>query len=592
MRFIVICILSLFIASCGSMRNYAYKTDEDPAALNFFRLKWIVPYINNNQHANTPKQCLSGLRKKIPQKWWRYAVEGLYYNLPETSTPKFKEQWIHTADSILIDDNVHAFVLMLRGEIYTNQGNYNDAILCFKTSYKLSARLNQLYRANDAKRYMANCYLFQGEYPLAVKLVYEVFDFLQDKSDFYHHVRKFETMKQLVQIHLTCGAPRKALRWARQCLYFVQHTNGQPSQRVQAYENLAQVFLNLNMPDSAFLILNKSQFLRQKFSITYESSFGDYLLGKTLLSLKRFKEAKHYLQRADFTPLKSNYLKTAEIKIAIAESMNLAGEMDSCLFYYKQALAVSSNPSIQAQVHHKLAEIYAHKGQFQLAFYHNLTASKIFTAYFSPEKSIAFGEAESHHTAIIQNKRVDSLSKLKKTLFNQLFFLLLAISFVAIVYAYFNWSKNKLFTFSKLSQFLQQFQRPELAQLRLKNEIGLVDFPISTNLISQPEEKVNNLVLQDSSLPLRMLTEMDWLTFRESFEKQFPGFISRLQNQFEGLTMSEIRLLLLIKIGLESKSIADISGISLESVYRKRTRLRNRLGLDKNVKLEDFILKF
>jgi DNA-binding CsgD family transcriptional regulator len=82
------------------------------------------------------------------------------------------------------------------------------------------------------------------------------------------------------------------------------------------------------------------------------------------------------------------------------------------------------------------------------------------------------------------------------------------------------------------------------------------------------------------------------LTFQQSFETQFPDFISRLRARFVLISGTDIRLFILIKIGVDSRSIADISGISVESVYRGRTRLRKKLGLGNSENLETFIALF
>jgi DNA-binding NarL/FixJ family response regulator len=92
--------------------------------------------------------------------------------------------------------------------------------------------------------------------------------------------------------------------------------------------------------------------------------------------------------------------------------------------------------------------------------------------------------------------------------------------------------------------------------------------------------------------PLRMLTRKDWLSFQQTFEAQFPAYIYRLKAQFDSVTSNEIRLFILIKIGLDNHSIADISGISIESVYRNRARLRKKLGMDSTENLDKFIVSF
>jgi DNA-binding CsgD family transcriptional regulator len=58
------------------------------------------------------------------------------------------------------------------------------------------------------------------------------------------------------------------------------------------------------------------------------------------------------------------------------------------------------------------------------------------------------------------------------------------------------------------------------------------------------------------------------------------------------VTKNEIRLFIFIKIGLENGKIAEIFGISPESVYRNRTRLRQKLGLEGSVNLEHFVRSF
>ena len=53
----------------------------------------------------------------MPAKAWRYSVENLYYNIPVTLGADFMEKWMNSADSILQDENVHAFLLMINAEI-------------------------------------------------------------------------------------------------------------------------------------------------------------------------------------------------------------------------------------------------------------------------------------------------------------------------------------------------------------------------------------------------------------------------------------------------------------------------------------------
>jgi DNA-binding NarL/FixJ family response regulator len=116
---------------------------------------------------------------------------------------------------------------------------------------------------------------------------------------------------------------------------------------------------------------------------------------------------------------------------------------------------------------------------------------------------------------------------------------------------------------------------------------------LKNQLISSLEQKINTAETDHLiTSHLRLLTDRDWLEFRDKFEQQFPGFITRLKATFPGITNIEVRLFIFIKLGLENTEIANISGISPESVYRNRSRLRQKLNIDQAINLESFIRDF
>ncbi|MCE2823659.1 MAG: hypothetical protein LW693_14710, partial [Saprospiraceae bacterium] len=116
------------------------------------------------------------------------------------------------------------------------------------------------------------------------------------------------------------------------------------------------------------------------------------------------------------------------------------------------------------------------------------------------------------------------------------------------------------------------------------------DTPYSTI----PQADINDSSSQNNgaSPPLRMLTDRDWQEFRNKFEQEFPYYISRLKSAFPKITNNEVRLFIFIKVGLESSQIASISGISPETVYQNRYRLRQKLNLDPDASLEWFVKDF
>ena len=87
----------------------------------------------------------------------------------------------------------------------------------------------------------------------------------------------------------------------------------------------------------------------------------------------------------------------------------------------------------------------------------------------------------------------------------------------------------------------------------------------------------------------KILTDDDWKNFKYLFEQVHQGFFFNLKNEIPGITNSEMRLSALIKLNLNSHEIAQMIGISSESVKKTRQRLRQKMELKPSESLEDRI---
>lgn len=73
-----------------------------------------------------------------------------------------------------------------------------------------------------------------------------------------------------------------------------------------------------------------------------------------------------------------------------------------------------------------------------------------------------------------------------------------------------------------------------------------------------------------------ILTEEDWQKFKGYYDKVYPGVITNLRIQYPEMTQSEIRLILLGKMGLSIKECASIMGVSIDAVKKGRYRLKKK----------------
>jgi phosphate/sulfate permease/DNA-binding CsgD family transcriptional regulator len=77
--------------------------------------------------------------------------------------------------------------------------------------------------------------------------------------------------------------------------------------------------------------------------------------------------------------------------------------------------------------------------------------------------------------------------------------------------------------------------------------------------------------------------------FNIRIEKMHRDFMGRISQLYPDLSSNEIRLAVLIRLGISSKEIATLLNISPKSVEINRYRLRKKLGLDRGANLTHFI---
>ncbi|WP_165784733.1 hypothetical protein [Solitalea longa] len=86
-----------------------------------------------------------------------------------------------------------------------------------------------------------------------------------------------------------------------------------------------------------------------------------------------------------------------------------------------------------------------------------------------------------------------------------------------------------------------------------------------------------------------LVTDSEWEKFRGEFSKAFPDFFLKLKSKAEQITPAEMRLAALIFLQLDNFQIANTLGISKDSVARSKRRLRQRLNLNQDASLEDYL---
>ena len=106
------------------------------------------------------------------------------------------------------------------------------------------------------------------------------------------------------------------------------------------------------------------------------------------------------------------------------------------------------------------------------------------------------------------------------------------------------------------------------------------------------EKKVNSQAFSKliRRIDQNLSNDEGWEKMLDAFRQVQPDFIDELLSDYPKLTSSDLRLATLLRMNLQSKTIASLINISPDSVKRARNRFRQKVNIPSDVRLQDWIL--
>ena len=105
----------------------------------------------------------------------------------------------------------------------------------------------------------------------------------------------------------------------------------------------------------------------------------------------------------------------------------------------------------------------------------------------------------------------------------------------------------------------------------------------SDKRVMEPLKKIIQNKIDDSS---------DWEQFQNQFSAAYPKFVESLSKGYPDLRTADIKLCCYLKMSMNTKEVAKVTGLSVRAVENKRYRLRKKLDLDTETTLDSFIHAF
>ena len=283
----------------------------------------------------------------------------------------------------------------------------------------------------------------------------------------------------------------------------------------------------------------------------------------------------------------------------------LEGKKDSALLQVKEAMQLlhgsnpnfSPNPNYLQNILYATADVYRAFGNYDSVDKYTQLYNRL---HDSLERALAVSRLEMSKMKLdnIQNAltiknlhKVKQAEELKRNFFIAAIILL---SVIALLYV----NRLRLKSRHKEQLAVEQKKAADAEIVIAKEQLRSFTQNITekTNLIEQLQQQVNDRALTTEQQELisnisslTILTESDWEKFKTIFEKIYPGFFIHLKEKVSDITIAEQRMAALTRLHFSVNQIASMLGISANSVYKTKQRLRQRLHVGSDLDLEDIL---
>jgi len=252
----------------------------------------------------------------------------------------------------------------------------------------------------------------------------------------------------------------------------------------------------------------------------------------------------------------------------------------------------------------RISEAYRELSRIHDRFSRPDSALYYFKKYYDREKELmdaSQSEMLSRYQAKlgveVKNLRIQNLQNERQIANNRLWFIAAAILIAMLITAFFLYRYFSRMRFKKRQ--LEAELKNSLKIIAVKEQelkTYIIDLSKKNNIIGNLQVDTAVTIIKDTKddevahlLGQKILTDEDWRTFKIRFSAIYPHFFVRINESHIIITEAEIRILVLMRLNLKSKDMANILGISPQSVRVCKMRLKKKLLTQDYETVEDFL---
>lgn len=394
-----------------------------------------------------------------------------------------------------------------------------------------------------------------------------------------------------------------------------------------AYNNLAMVFTNMEMADSAAFYAELTIEQATKLDDKRHIALASTQMAKISKQRGNYAKCIEYSRKAENIYKSEHYLvELAALYYDISTMFYEDNQLDSASFYAHKMLEIADEYELttyKSTALQRLSNIYSSQHIYDIA-YEYLSAYEVLNDSLNKQDTReSLARMQTLYELDLKEKEIDNFrikSDMEKRKEQFYLFAMISLLLVATVIIYLFMLKRKkdllllqqkaLIHNNEKKMAALELEKSRANEAELQTQLAFRTRQLTTHALSMMQK---NKMMQELSGTLKAISryardeqkdemrklqqqikrnlnvDKDWDLFKMYFEQVNKDFFTRLLEKFPSLSPNDLRLSALIKLNMNIKEAASVFNLEPASVKSARYRLRKKLGLRQEDDLYEFM---
>jgi tetratricopeptide (TPR) repeat protein len=484
-----------------------------------------------------------------------------------------------------------------------NLGNFHVADSVNDFNIELLIIKDDQYRLSIAYMLKANIHHAMGNYNIAYQNAIKALQFLEN---FNKPVRLADAVYHLALIEQKLGNVISAIDFNHRALSIYREHRDLMFQ-AQVLSNLGELYILQKSYNEALIYLEESVLKADSADNKSIKASSLVRLGELFMYQQNPTKAIEYILNAiDIFQEIGEKAGVVKAFNTLGKVYNQTGNPGKAIEYLNQSVLLSSELELRPELKNAFLErstSYELVGQPNEALKDFKSYQALSDSLFAAEKLQQIEELRIMYDTEQKEKEIE-LQKIEIELFkekgkyNQISIILLITLLLSVII-------TGLLSYQALRQKLK---RKKIEHESIQNLLSLKKRELTTHILHIAHK--NDLLMElkqmllelkqecpNSNLQKQIINKINidfnndnsWDRFNSYFEDLHKGFEDKIREIAPDVSKSELRLISLLKMNLNSQEVASVLNISQEGIKKARYRLRKKLGLETGGSLEEFL---